>query len=298
MSQWGPILAATDLSAGARHAAERAARVAGRTEVDLTVLHVLAGSAMHELRQWLGVSAPVAQQLQDEAGQRLDALTRELQAVLPEGRVSGRLTSGTPVAEVLRVADELDAALVVVGARGESFMRRLILGTTTDRVLRRSRRPVLVVRQLPQVDYRRVMVAVDFSAWSSHSLDLARRVAPGARLVLAHVVQVPYEEKLRYAGVDAATLDAYRVRARAAAVQGLHALAESAGLAPSQWEACVVEGDASLRLVEQEQLLDCDLIVLGKQGQSVAEDLLLGSVTAHVLAEGSADVLVTAVQAG
>jgi nucleotide-binding universal stress UspA family protein len=177
-------------------------------------------------------------------------------------------------------------------------MRRLILGTTTDRVLRRARRPVLVVRQLPQVDYRRVMVAADFSAWSTHSIDLARRVAPDARLVLAHVVQVPYEEKLRYAGVEPATLDAYRVQAHAAAVQGLHALAEAAGLTPSQWEACVVEGDASLRLVEQEQLLDCDLIVLGKQGQSVAEDLLLGSVTAHVLAEGSADVLVTAVQAG
>ena len=58
-----------------------------------------------------------------------------------------------------------------------------------------------------------------------------------------------------------------------------------------------VEEDSSvnavvLRLVEQEQVLDCDLVVIGKHGQSAAEDLLLGSVTKHVLAEGQSDVLV------
>jgi nucleotide-binding universal stress UspA family protein len=55
----------------------------------------------------------------------------------------------------------------------------------------------------------------------------------------------------------------------------------------------VIEGEASQRIVEQEQERDCDLVVLGKHGQSATEDLLLGSVTKHVLAEGSTDVLVS-----
>lgn len=38
---------------------------------------------------------------------------------------------------------------------------------------------------------------------------------------------------------------------------------------------------------------DADLVVMGKHGQSVAEDLLLGSVSKHVLAEGTTDVLVS-----
>lgn len=295
MSQWGTILAATDLSAGARHAVERAARLARQTDSPLTLLHVLAGSAMQELRQWFGVSAPVAQRVHDDAQRRLGELMCD---VTHPHTATGQVTSGTPVAEILRVADESEAALIVVGARGEGFIRRLMLGTTTDQLLRRARRPVLMVRNLPQVDYRRVLLAADFSDWSSQSLELARRVAPAARLVLAHVVQVPYEDKLRFAGVDAGTLDAYRMQARAAAVRGLHALADAGGLAPTDWEACVVEGDPSMRLVEQEQMLDCDLIVLGKHGRSAAEDLLLGSVTAHVLAEGSADVLVSAAHAG
>jgi nucleotide-binding universal stress UspA family protein len=54
-----------------------------------------------------------------------------------------------------------------------------------------------------------------------------------------------------------------------------------------------VEGEASLRLIEKEQELDCDLVVLGKHGVAATVDLLLGSVTKHVLAEGSADVAVS-----
>jgi nucleotide-binding universal stress UspA family protein len=43
--------------------------------------------------------------------------------------------------------------------------------------------------------------------------------------------------------------------------------------------------------VEQEQEQDCDLVVLGKHGQSAEEELFLGSVSKSVLAEGSSDVL-------
>ena len=77
----------------------------------------------------------------------------------------------------------------------------------------------------------------------------------------------------------------------------MHALASAAGLNTGRWEPCIVEGDASLRIVEHEQEMDCDLVVLGKHGPSVTEDLLLGSVTKHVLAEGSADVLVSTARA-
>lgn len=55
----------------------------------------------------------------------------------------------------------------------------------------------------------------------------------------------------------------------------------------------MAEGNASMRILEAEQALDCDLVVMGKHGQSATEELLLGSVTKHVPAEGSADVLVS-----
>ena len=198
--------------------------------------------------------------------------------------------SGSVLDEIGREAEALDAALLVLGARGAGFLRRLVLGSTSERLLCRTTRPLLVVRQTPHESYRRVLVALDFSPWSAHAITLARRVAPQARL-LFNAYQAPFEEKLHFAGVDAATIDRYRRQARADAARRVHALAAASGLKPGDWEPCIVEGDASQRIVEHEQEKDCDLVVLGKHGRSATEDLLLASVSKHVLAEGSTDVL-------
>ncbi len=295
MTHWGPILAATDFSAPARHAADRGARLAHETGAALTLMHVLPGGALQELRHWLGPGHALEQQLHDDAQRQLGALVAELQA---SRHVTLRAVhaSGSVLDEIGREAEVLDAALLVLGARGAGFLRRLVLGSTSERLLRRTTRPLLVVRQTPHEPYRRVLVALDFSPWSAHAIVLARRVAPHARLVLFNAYQVPFEEKLHFAGVDAATIDHYRRQARSDATQRVQALAAAAGLHPSEWEPCIVEGDASQRIIEYEQEKDCDLVVLGKHGRSVTEDLLLGSVSKHVLAEGSADVLVSTVR--
>jgi nucleotide-binding universal stress UspA family protein len=292
MSRLGPILAVTDFSGPARHAADRAARLAHETGASLTLMHVLPGGALQELRQWLGAGHVMEQQLHDEARRQLAALASAQQA---HRHVAARLVnaSGSVLDEINREAEAMDAALLVLGARGAGLLRRLVLGSTSERLLRRTTRPLLVVRQRPHEPYRRVLLALDFSPWSAHAITLARRVAPHARLLLFNAYQVPFEEKLHFAGVDAATIDRYRQQARADATQRVHALAAASGLKSSDWEPCIVEGDASQRIVEHEQDKDCDLVVLGKHGQSAAEDLLLGSVSKHVLAEGTTDVLVS-----
>jgi nucleotide-binding universal stress UspA family protein len=295
MNHLGPILAATDFSGPARHAADRAARLAHATGAALTLMHVLPGGALQELRRWLGTGHAMEQQLHDDARRELRALASELQA---HRHVTPRTinVSGSVLDEINHEAEALDAALLVLGARGAGFLRRLVLGSTSERLLRRTTRPLLVVRQTPHEPYRRVLVALDFSPWSAHAVTLAHRVAPHARLLLFNAYQVPFEEKLHFAGVDAATIDRYRRQARADATQRVHALAAASGLKPGDWEPCIVEGEASQHIVEHEQEKDCDLVVLGKHGQSATEDLLLGSVSKHVLAEGSTDVLVSTVR--
>lgn len=292
MTRLGPLLAATDFSAHARHAVDRAARLAHETSARLTLLHVLPGEPLAQLRAWLGADSAPERQMEAAAEDELRRLAAEVGAAR-RAEIDSRCADGTPIDEILRAADALDAGLIVTGARGSGFLRRLVLGTTSERLMRRTARPLLVVRQSPHEPYRRVLVALDFSPWSRAALALARRVAPHARLVLLSAYQVPFEEKLRFAGVDAATIDLYRSRARTDATRRLHALAAESGLSPARWEPCIVEGDASLRIIESEQSHDCDLTVLGKHGLSAAVELLLGSVTKHVLAEGSADVLVS-----
>jgi nucleotide-binding universal stress UspA family protein len=292
MNAQAPILAATDFSAPARHAADRAARLARASAAPLTLMHVLSASALQSLRQWLGADSGAEQQLQAQALQLLQQQAADLQAArhVP---VATQHANGAPVEALVRVADAMEASLLVLGARGEGFLRRWVMGSTAERLLHRSQRPLLVVRQAPQGPYRRVLLALDFSPWSLQAVPLTQQLAPHAHLVLLHVFQVPFAEKLQFAGVDAATIEHYRTHARAEASQRVQAIAQTARLAEGQWEPRIVEGDAAQRIVELEQELGCDLVVLGKHGQSAAEDLLLGSVTQHVLAEGSSDVLVS-----
>jgi nucleotide-binding universal stress UspA family protein len=287
-----PILVCTDFSALARHAAERAAQLARELGAPLTLLHVLPGDALETLRSWFGASgAPT--RVTEDARQRLEILAGELRAA--HGiEVAASLGSGSVLDEILAEAERSDARLVVVGAQGEGVLRRLILGTTAERLVRHSVRPVLIVREAPQVRYANALVAIDFSPGSAGVLAAARAVAPQARPILLTAFEVPFADKLQIAGVDDATIAGYRQQAEADAAQRLAAFATTAGLGPNDWQPLVVEGDASLRIVEQEQAQAADLVVLGKHGRSAREELLLGSVTRHVLGEGVRDVLVTA----
>jgi nucleotide-binding universal stress UspA family protein len=69
-------------------------------------------------------------------------------------------------------------------------------------------------------------------------------------------------------------------------------LVAEAGVDENRVRRIVVHGEASIQVLEQEQAQDCDLIVIGKRGQGLIGELLLGSVTKHILAQSAADVLV------
>lgn len=297
MNDTSPILAATDFSPAAHQAALRAARLAHALNRPLELVHVLPLDALTQLRAWLGQGHGAEAALHAQAQAQLQALATELRALRPAA-LHTRLLDGPPIDSVLGALEACDAGLLVLGARGQSLLRHLALGSTAERLLRRCQHPLLVVRQPAHAPYRRVLVALDFSPWSAPALALARQLAPHARLLLLTAFQVPFEEKLQFAGVDATTIALYREQARREATQRLHALAEASGLATGSYEACICEGEASMRLLEQSQQRDADLVVLGKHGVSAAVDLLLGSVTKHVLAEGHTDLLISPARHG
>ena len=62
--------------------------------------------------------------------------------------VSVEVAFGTPHVEIVRLADEHDADLIVMATHGRGFISHAILGSTTERVLRRANCPVFVVREL------------------------------------------------------------------------------------------------------------------------------------------------------
>jgi universal stress protein E len=286
------VLATTDLSAPARHAAERATLVARDTGATLALLHVINDPRLERLR-WLLAESP------DDVQARIrEAISRDV-ARLGEHLAQRRgvtaqvdVITGALIESILGHAAAYRADLLVLGARGAGFMRHLMLGSTAERLIRKSDRPLLVVKQPPRESYRRAMVAVDFSKSSLATLALARAVAPQASLVLLHAYEVPFEDAMRLADVSEDAMLQYQRAARQRASVEMQAFLQSSGLDGDQVPVVILKGDPTLRILEQEQELDCDLIVVGKQGESLFEEFLLGSVTKHVLQQSEADVLI------
>jgi len=173
MSRMQTLLAATDLSAPARHAVARAALLAAQTGARLALIYVINLTLMESLRQLLGQSGQtVEKQLVDEAKNRLDQLAADMKKRYGVA-ADLHLTGGGVLQEIASHVEKLDVDLLVMGARGAGFVRELLVGSTTEKVLRKITRPLLVVKQMPHEPYRRVLVPVDFSPRSITSLDIA-----------------------------------------------------------------------------------------------------------------------------
>ncbi len=282
------LLAAVDFSADADRAARRAAQLAMQHGASLALLHVVESDALDALREWLLPGHDPRAQLADEARGEMDALCARLGS--PDGTPArGEVVVGRPLD--LLAAHGASADVLVLGARGTHPLRELAVGTTADRLLRLAHQPMLVVRSEPAAAYQRVLALVDFSPSSLAALAAAQRLAAGAQVRLLHGYEVPFEGKLRLAGVDEGEILGWRVQARRHALLELERLA--AGLQGTTSAGhMVLDGDVRALFPQAMAQWQPDLVVIGKQGRSALQDLFLGSVTRAVLAESPCDVLV------
>lgn len=285
------VLVATDLSPPSMHAVDRAFDVARTTGARITVMNALGLDALGPLHGLLGIQA-------ESVGVALVENRREALSGIVADRVSPGQVRGIVMVEkglaarvIPAYVAESRADLVVVGARGEGVLRRFFVGSTASHLLRKSHCPVLIVKRACRTAYRRVLIAIDFSVVSELVVRMARAIAPQAHLFLVNVFDVPFEGMLSLAGVDQAVIDHYRMEGRQKAMAQLHDLAARVGLDIGTFSVCVQRGSSAqtmLNICERER---CDLVVMGKHGTHVTEELLLGSVTKHILNESKSDLL-------
>ena len=293
MTQTKTLLAATDFSAPARHALERAALLAqAHPGCRLTLAHVVSKSALDDLQRMLpGNAAALEAHLLTQAGKELSELAASL-AAHHGCSIDTVLAQGSALSALSELVETRQIDLLVMGVRGAHFVRQLLLGSTTERVLRKSRHPMLAVKQRPHSPYRRILAPVDFSDHAATAINAAHAWLPDADFVLLHAFEVELESTFRLAGVDDKQIHEYRIQARNAAQQAMEAFVGKLEVPANRLTRQLVHGAATLRILEHEQTMDADLIVMGKHGQSVMEELLLGSVTKHVLSHSSSDIFI------
>jgi len=137
------ILLPTDGSDGIERVAANAIHLARENGATLHVLHVVDTDTV--------ALDPHSQGLTDE----LEAAGRASVAAIHDRAAEAgvycveEVRYGSPAEEILTYADENDVDLVVIGTHGRHGVRRALIGSVAERVVRNSETPVLTVRTLP-----------------------------------------------------------------------------------------------------------------------------------------------------
>lgn len=295
------ILCPFDFSEVSSHALEQATVLAQQSGARLTVLNV-----------FLSVMPPTGDDAIDEATSQVIEPS-EFQSLQDRARAAARhalkagvavdivVMGGAPVATILERAATLGVDLIVMGTHGASGVQHLLLGSVTEKVLRKATCPVLTVpvrvHGAPAASFTHVLCAVDFSECSRHAVEAAAAIVEGspATLTLLHVMEWPWHEPPvpGMEGIPPAQVQAlleYRRYLESSAVEGLKGIAAS--LAPNREVATAIRfGKSYLELLAAAREGGADLIVLGVRGRSAVDIGFFGSTTNHVVRGATCPVL-------
>ena len=270
------LVVGIDFSDPSRRALEWARRLAQLRPSRIVAVHAVEPSLLAEAED---VGRLLEQRGRAKLHDECAALRRAGLAIVEE------CATGRPWSVIHDVARRLPDPLVVIGARGLGAVRRALLGSVADRVLRVVDGPVLVVHaRNPARGRLRAVVATDFSADSDAAIallaDLAGAGSPEFRAELVHVLPPP--EVVASPDVPVLALpdlapleDAARVRLAEAARP-----LEEAGIAV---ERIVLRGHPARTIAAHAADVRADLVVLGRHGAGALERMLLGSTAEQVL---------------
>ena len=287
------IVVGTDMSLLASWAAARAALLAhelGSESVD--VIHVVDNLAIEALRHLIQTPLETERRLMDLSRKQLTEIERALSEKYRIAVTTTTLNVGRPYTELVRYAEFVDAGLVVLGAHGGGLVRKLFVGSTVDRVLRKLTRPVLIVKREPQARYRKILIPVDFSEYSGQATEFAMNIAPHAHIIVLHAFEVPFKAKLESDGVDDKLIQIYEKEVQAQKKKEMQQFISELGAQKDTLSTVIESGPASTVIRKNMEVLDPDLIVIGKHGQSDQDETLLGGVTTRVIQDAGCDVLV------
>ena len=291
------VLCPTDFSEFSELALRHAAALVRALGGDLTVAYVfpypvpLGGEVPYYTSQLLGSMAR-AEQLN-----KLMSFARPAETA--GVRVHSVLREGDPAREIARLAEELPADLLVLGTHGRAGFERFLLGSVTERLLRRAPCPVLTVRHGEPgfeggAPFRRILCATDLRSTSvevvAYALALAK--ASAAYLTLLHVLEGPdFEPRspLRFSVPEMPTMrkalrDDARIRLRLAIPDEVRLRIAVRDL--------LAEGRAHEQILRVAREEAPQLIVLGAHGHGSLERMLFGSTSRRVVREAPSPVLI------
>lgn len=289
------IICATDFSECSRLAVPYGVLLAREFGAKLYVCHIVDlptvlayGEAIRDLRH-------DEKRLMREAEEQIATLMSDY-AVDWEPLVTG----GHAGNEIERLAAEKSADLVITATHGRSGLKRLVLGSVTEQLMRRLLCPLLVVRSTEEepatvggkrIELKKILVGCDFSLDSDlgfqYALSLAQQFQ--SELHLAHVIEPPiYRELGRTDGREWVSGEKdLRERLK----EQLSQMVPEDALHWCTPKSVLLAGQPHEELSKYALVNDMDLIVLGFRGRGLMETLFVGSTTARAIRNATCPVL-------
>jgi nucleotide-binding universal stress UspA family protein len=289
------ILCPIDYSEFSRHALDHALAIAQWYSASVTAVFVLPQVASLIPAGAPGLYPPIVFAAADlqQFKAHLDAFVADSGSPVP---VETLVVEGSVVGEITRLARELPADLLVMGTHGRSGFDRVVLGSVTEKMLRKALCPVLTVpsrvSNVPAgpIQFRRILCAIDFSASSFRALAFAESLAEEAHahLRVLHVLEpASIFEPVPMGGSGGPVVDP---RAVGAALQELRSTISSEPRAYSQVTETITIGKAYREILREAAEQQSDLIVIGAHGARLGSGAF-GSTTNHVVRAAPCPVL-------
>jgi nucleotide-binding universal stress UspA family protein len=275
------ILVATDFSTRSDRALRRASLLARQFSAQLIVVNVVNDDQPPHI---------VAVKRR-EAEAFLGELTKTLceSDKLP---CESRVELGVPFQKIIDTAEALDADLIVLGPHRRQILRDTFLGTTAERTIRYSRKPVLMANAVPVGPYDSILIATDLSDGSVVAAQGAKALGllEDVQVVALNVLDVGGSPVAR-AAMTTKEFDERVAEKEAYASKGLEEFLRKTGVIGQRRVVKLSEELTAMAIENAAKDSKADLIVLGTHGESGFMKWLIGSVAESVLSHSEVDVL-------
>jgi len=297
MTPFHSILVALDFSTDADAALDLAIDVARRDGASLALYHAYEIPLGAIPPYGVPIPDSLVASVRDAAARRLAEAVRKVEGAGLKAET--HLVQAAPPSEgIVDAAQSSGADLIVLGTRGLTGLKHVLIGSVAERTVRLAHCPVLTVHaaeagKKPHTGrFGKIFVAVDFSAHSEAALDLAIAVAKahGGALNVIHAYDLPASVTTAYAvplpqsvweGVQAAAAKRVEEALARATAAGVRAVPH------------LVMGPAADAIVSTAEAQGAELIVLGTRGLTGVKHVILGSVAERVLRTAPCPVLTT-----
>ena len=293
--QFKNILCATDFSDFSNRTVNYGIALANEFDSKLFVCHVIDLSSVAIYGEFQLDPVGLQDRIMNDANE-------QLQEIIGEQQIDWEplISVGHAADEISRIVEEQDMDLVISATRGRSGLKRLILGSVTERLMRTLSCPLLVVHSPDkavaasddqEVNMKSILIGCDFSPDSEvafeHGLSLAQEFQ--SELHLAHVVETSVYQQLHK--TESPVEEELQQEIQTRVIKKLQDMIPEEARNWCKPQTSLLDGHPYEELVKYADKNNIDMIVLGTRGHGLVKSLLIGSTTDRVVRNAPCPVL-------